>query len=164
MTPTKMAIVAAIVAIILVYISYYYRYPRDVSILQTSLPLFKESLLLEKQPIVIADRLGDIQQLRDAWFGYNIVRTVELPASEEGWYRNRFKYLVIQPTSDSEILLYPAGKIMIDGEPNPEETLLAIKAAAQQVVIVPIHWHVLMPTKTAPNAFGVHDLLSVLLP
>ena len=61
-----------IIILLIIYIRYYYSYPKDVAILQTTLNEFTMQILTEKQPIVIQDKVQDITELRKAWFNTNI--------------------------------------------------------------------------------------------
>jgi hypothetical protein len=153
---------AIVLIIAIVYLSYYYRYPKEVAILQTTLNDFTLPALLEKQPVVFQDRIQDITEVRKAWFGYNITYNTTL---EEGvWVRNRFKHLLIQPETDTELLLYPPHLKMVDGAPDPEEHLVAMQLSAKQLLILPLHWKVYVPAGGhSLRVIGVHDLITMFI-
>lgn len=144
------------------YVSYYYRPPKNLAVLQTTLPDFTFDLLLQRQPIVLYDRVADWDELKNAWFPSN--RTVvEQRGGEDVWHRNTYKYLFIQPVQDTEIFLYPAHKKLVDGRPPVDETLLTVKLKGAQVLILPYRWHYCIPGNSY-SVLGVHDLLTPWLP
>lgn len=162
-------VVALIVAII--YLSYYYRYPKnEVSVLQTTIDLFTMNLLSEKQPIVIQDAVGDIGELGALWFKYNIIRfgvvdsvNADSVNADSGFSQNKYKWLIFHPYEKTEILLYPACKPFVNGEPAADETILAIQLSAHQVLIVPFHWRYVVG-KWNGDSMGIHDYITYVLP
>lgn len=148
--------------LIYIYISYYYRYPTKVSILQSRLNEFDLNLLQEKQPIVLEDAIKEIEQLKKAWFKWNYSKKYSgyIP---EHWYRNNYKYLLIHPQEDTEIFLYPPTKLLNNGVPDPEETVIIIKLKAYQLLIVPYHWYTMIDTEKQIHFMGIHDILTPLL-
>jgi hypothetical protein len=151
-----------IVAVLFWYVLYYYWPPRQIAILQTTLAKFTFDLLLQRQPIVLYDRVSDWDELKRAWFPSNR-SVVESVAAGETWSRNSYKYLLIQPVQDSEVLLYPPFKKLVDGRPPTDETLLSIKLKAAQILILPYRWYYCMPTSSY-SQLGIHDLLTPWLP
>ena len=164
----KILIVIIVILITYVYVSYYYRYPKTVSILQTRLEDFSLQALLEKQPIVIQDLVKDMSELQNAWFKSNIIyNDVYESDHNDTWRKNRFKYLFLKPEhEDTEVLLYPAHLKMIDSNPDPDESILAIKLKKDQVIVIPIHWHYCISSlnSTLYTSFGVHDYITFVLP
>lgn len=154
------------------YIMYYYRPPKQIAILQTTLPDFTFDILLQRQPIVLYDRVADWDELKKAWFpsnrtevetNSNNANVVGATATDE-WIRNYYKYLFIQPVQDTEIFLYPAHKKLREGRPPTDETLLTIKLKSAQALILPYRWHYCVPSKITYSTFGIHDLLTPWLP
>jgi len=153
-----------ILAVILyIYISYYYRYPEKVSILQSSLNRFDLNLLQEKQPIILEDSVKDISQLKKAWFKWNFSKVYQ-GYTPEKWYKNNTKFLLIHPQEDTEVFLYPPIKPFKDGMPDPEETVIIIKLKAHQLLIVPYHWYTMIDIQKQVLFMGIHDLLTPFLP
>ena len=163
-------IVLLLIALVVigVYVSYYYCYPPEVSVVQTSLENFSFQIFMEKQPIVVQDKIQDISEVRKAWFGANITFNDVLKNNElngaPDWVRNRYKFLVLQPTEDTEIVLYPPHLKMIDGAPDPDEHLLAMRIRALQTLILPIHWRYHIAKNSAVKSIGVHDFVTPFLP
>lgn len=161
-TTTSIIIVLSVV-VLGIYISYYYRYPADVSIVQTSLANFSMQIFMEKQPIVVQDRVQNLTDIRKAWFGTNITFNDVLKNDGQAeWVRNRFKFLVLQPQEKTEIVLYPPHLKMVDGAPDPEEHLLVMKVDALQILILPLHWKYHIETKNIIS-IGVHDFITPFL-
>ena len=150
-----------IIALVVLYAAYYYRYPKTTSILQTTLDRFSMNLLLEKQPIVIQEGVHDLSVLRRLWFGSNIAYT-DVAVPNSSWTRNRYKFLLLQFGSPAEVLMYPAGKPMKNEVPPPQETLLAVQLSPHQVLIVPFHWSYMF-TEPEVRSLGVHDLVTFFL-
>ncbi len=158
--------VLIIIAILLyIYISYYYRYPSNVSIIQSALSYFDVNLLQEKQPIVLEDKIEDIQIFKKSWFKWNYTKYYQLPEQvPEKWYKNQYKYLIIQPQESIELYLCPANIKFVNDIPPAEETLIIMKLKAKQMVILPFHWKYMIQTYQPIYYLGVHDVLTPFLP
>ena len=133
-----------VVALLALYVwAAYYRAPPRVSVLQTSLEAFAVDALLQKQPLVIQDRVADLRELRRAWFALNPVK--HATAAAGAWSRVRSKWCLMQPTEDAEILLCPPRCAMVQEAgayvPHAEAHLIALPLAAGQVVVVPRRYH-----------------------
>lgn len=167
-------IFAFIIILFIVYIAYYYKYPKNISILQTTLRDFNFDMLREKQPIVIQDRVADIATLSSMWFSANSTAIFALSpspdVSDPVWIRNKYKYIAIHAPAEHacEVLLAPA-KTATDLQtqaPSEDATIVAIQLAADQVVLVPFHmlYAIVNENKKEVNAIGVHDLVTKFLP
>ena len=153
-----------IIILLIIYIRYYYSYPKDVAILQTTLNEFTMQILTEKQPIVIQDKVQDITELRKAWFNTNIGFTnVYVYSESPEWIRNKYKYLIIQPNEDLEILIYPPNQKSIDGNPDPEGHIVAVKLLVNQVIILPLHWKYHLEKQVKFKTMGVQDFISLFI-
>jgi hypothetical protein len=156
-------IILAVIALVVFYVSWYYRYPKEVSILQTSLEDFSFDMLRLKQPLVIHDRVADVERLVGMWFPHNIVR--QGSAVGPAWQRNRYKYMVMQGGAEPcDVYLYGAALPMgSDGAPDPEHALIAIHLEPLQILVVPRGMRYMCPEKQVA-VFGIHDLVTVWLP
>lgn len=154
--------ILVITAIILwLYVRFTYKVPNKVVILQTSLNDFDFKMLLEKQPIVIQDRVDNIQPIWDGWFKYNTKNVFEITADMD-WIRNRNKYMLIYALEDSEIMLcYPLCKLS-NKIPDTTEEIIAIKLYKGMSLIIPYRWY--FATNKSVYACGVHDIFTYLLP
>jgi hypothetical protein len=126
------------------YLWSYYRNPPHVSVLQTSLERFQIDALLQKQPLVVEDRVADLRELQHAWFRTNFVSyATAVPGT---WARVRSKWAVLHPREDAEILLCPASCTMTRDKgsapaPHPDAHLIAVPLKARQLVVVPRNYH-----------------------
>lgn len=159
-----------VLVLLVVYISYYYRYPRHTEILQTTLAEFKFDMLLSKQPIVIQDRVADIAAVRKAWFPSNIVREGAM-IPEDKWHTNNFKYAIIQSPSLPITLFFLGAHTALSKEdktPPTTATLTGIQLAPLQLAILPFKSHFLIQSEHAPlptvRTIGIHDYVTVLIP
>lgn len=167
-------IITIVVLIILIfaYVSYYYRYPSDMHILQTTLANFKFDMLREKQPIVIQDRVATLSDIEKLWFTYNSVTRFELAPSDPQnplWIANSYKFMVIHAAKgDCEVLLSHVNNIPDANGLMPEDAaIIAIQLATDQLVIVPLHMHYAICSSNKNNmcqCIGVHDILTRILP
>ena len=155
-----------IIVLIILYISSYYHYPQNTSILQTSVPQYNPDVLLQKQLLVIDDILANIDIVKEAWFSTNLSTRFSMTGSEI-WNNNMYKYLCMYAMTDGELFYFPASKnkrIGPDGAPLDDETIISINISAGQVVIVPRHYRYLIPEDMNVECLGIHDYVSYLLP
>ncbi len=151
-----------VVAIVIwLYVRFAYKVPPRVVILQSSLADFDLKMLLEKQPIVIHDRVENVQPIWDGWFRYNKKSSFEITPELE-WIRNRHKYMIVHGLDDSEIMLcYPLCKLN-NGVPDTSEEVITIKLYKGMSLIIPYRWY--FATNKPIYACGVHDLFTYMLP
>jgi hypothetical protein len=155
-------LLAVLVVLAAIYLSFYFRPPTTRAILQTSLARIKLDIFQQRQPLVFEDRVSSLQDLQGAWF-----RRISNPKVEwysgtpEVWMRNKHKYIFLQPQEDTEILiLHAGGKRAVDGSPKTEETLTAIPLMANQVVCLPFRtmYHL---TSDKVTLMAVHDWITL---
>jgi hypothetical protein len=144
-----------IIILLYIYISYYYRYPADTKILHADMNTFNSNLLYEKHPIVLLNNNNSLEELKKKIFQYSFSSSPKIVY--EQWNKNKYKYLIIQPTIESEIYLLPASK-----EVSEQETIITLQMKPDQLLILPFHWkyHITLPV----NSLGIHDLISWMLP
>lgn len=149
--------------IIYVYVSYYYRYPAIVKVLNTFEDEFNTSLMLEKQPIVVLDvHASTLAEFKETTVPYLFSKAkVHL---QYDWAKNRSKYLFIRATAPTDIHILPASKTLTaSNDPHPDETLITLQIKSTHVVILPLHWHYYSP-KTPLELLAVDDYISWILP
>ena len=163
-------ILLVIILIIIAYVYSYYKYPMNISILQTRPFEFNSDMLLEKQPIVIENNDSKLEELKSVFFRYNPNDVFNLSASDN-WHRNRYKYIALQLDSQGEVLLCPPASKMIQDKttgtliPDPSNTnLLAIQAKKGEIIIIPLHWSYLITNTLNVKCIGIHDLITFFLP
>lgn len=138
-----------------------YKVPSRVDILQSSLADFDPKMLLEKQPIVIQDRVDSMLPMCNNLFKYNRRSTFEITPELE-WIRNRHKFMLLHAMEDSEIMLcYPLCRAD-KGVPDTSEEVITIKLYKGMSLVVPYRWY--LATNRPIHACGAHDLFTYLLP
>lgn len=145
-----------IIFIILLYLYGYFVFPKNISILQTSLQEFDFSLLLMKQPIVIEDCVKDIVAVLKLWFSTNIIRDTTFN-QKHVWNINSFKYLFVYAIDDLEMYLYPPRHKIVADIPNSADPILAIKVKRHQSIIIPYRWKYNLKNIDSVKMYGVHD-------
>lgn len=169
MTTTRFVLILCIV-IICIYVYSYYQIPKDLVVLQSTLTSFQFDMLREKQPIVIHDRLPNLDTLRTYWFNVNKVQPQEYTSETAPvgqWNRNRYKYMVLHPMADCEIMVTLGNtSLLADGSPDPEKVVpVVMKMQSNQVVLLPFRSYWMMATSCEKiQAFGVHDWITYFLP
>lgn len=148
-------LILLLIIILYVYISYYYRYPTDTKIINANSDSFNSQLLYEKHPIVLLDNHKLLSDIKQNYFYLSSSSSIVIP--EQQWNKNNFKYLFIQPLTDTEIYLLPAFKNL-----SPDETIITLQMTPSQVLILPFHWKYSIASSV--NALGIHDLISWILP
>jgi hypothetical protein len=88
--------------LLIIYASLYYIIPSSLIILQTTLNNFNFDLLLEKQPLIIQDKIADVNQVISSWFKENIIEDINNTKNDD-WITNKHKYLYIQSDDETEI-------------------------------------------------------------
>jgi len=153
-----------IVIISIYYISWYYRLP-ELTLLQSSLNDFNLSLLLEKQPIIIQDRIKDFEPVCKAWFMSAFTNYLTESATSVDnpiWNVNKYKYKLIHPSEDIEVGI--CSSKLVDGIPPSDATLVIIKLKANMILILPYRIHyALMGNGDIPIAV-VNDIVTYFLP
>jgi hypothetical protein len=141
-----------------------------MNILQTTLRNFNFDMLREKQPIVIQDHVATLTSLSDMWFKYNTIASFDLSASlveNPHWIRNAYKFLVIQPKNDCELLIASArDRPDANNIMSEDAAIVAIQMTAGRVFIVPLHMHyaIVCNGSGSCQCIGVHDILTRILP
>lgn len=144
-----------LIVVLYVYISYYYRYPPNTKILQADSDKFDSNLLYEKHPIILLHNTKTLTELKQTYFTYLISGNADIKVGE--WNKNKFKYLLIQPTIPCEIHTLPAHKTL-----TADETLITLQLNPTQVLILPFHWNVY--TDSEIHTLGIQDYLSYFFP
>jgi hypothetical protein len=153
-----------LIFVAIIYIYSYYKLPKELILLQTSLSRFQFDMLREKQPIVIHDRLPNLDAIHRLWFQTNRVSHTKYPENNP-WQRNRYKYLVLHPKKDCEIMVVLGNtNLLEDGAPDPETAMpVVLQMKSDQMVILPFRslW---MSSASDIHAIGVHDWITYFLP
>jgi hypothetical protein len=149
-----------ILIILILYSLCYFIYPTSIIILQTTLNEFNFNQLLQKQPLVIGDKIADVNTLLESWFGPNIINIYN--PYQYIWNMNNYKYMFIYSQEDTEILLLQAGKKLINNNPDNKDTILAIKLYKNQSLIIPFKWHFYYDKQNI-KIYGIHDYITYMI-
>lgn len=156
------------IAVLAIYLRSYFTYPKNTSILQTSMKDFRFDQVLQKQLLVIEDTkcTKDVDIICEAWFRFNAITRFDLMGSDV-WHTNRYKYVILQAHDSGEVFFFPASNRNIDekGVPLEGENVLAIQMSAGQSVIVPLRWRYMIPIEYSHTikCVGIHDIISYFL-
>ena len=154
-------VVAIIAILIYVYVSFYYRYPENIKVINAYENNFNTTLLLEKQPIILLDNpYPKLEIAKQQILPYLFSKNIEyIPLI---WNKNPSKYLFITTDKDTEIHLLPSSKKLYNMQPSPEDVLITLQIIPSQIVILPFHWHYYSASDL--NILGVDDYISWVLP
>lgn len=147
--------------IISLYVRFAYKVPAKIMILQSSVNDFKPSLLLEKQPIVVQDRIENIKPIWDNIFKLNI-KTEFMITPEMEWIKNKYKFMMLHSKEDCEVLVCPPNCKTNGNVPDVSEQVIAIKLYKHMSLIVPYRWYLSINKEV--HACGSHDLITYFLP
>lgn len=148
-------LIIILLIIVLIYAYCYYIFPKEVSILQTDLTNFNFNLLSARQPIVISDFIQDPSEVIKSWFNYNIINPDNNDNNNDDWKHNNYKYLFINATQDTEVIIYKAEITKIN--PKPEDNIIIIKLQKNQSLILPFKWKYY---SNNINKWGIDDLIT----
>lgn len=143
--------------IIIIYICCYFIFPPDILILQTNISDFNFSSLITRQPIVIGDYLQEPEKLVQLWFNTNFKTSLN-PTND--WVQNKNKYLFINASKDTEIIIYKA--TIFSYIPNEDDKIIAIKLKKSQSLILPYRWNYYLNPDDV-SIWGINDVITSFL-
>ncbi len=146
-----------IIIIILIYICCYFIFPTDILILQSNISDFNFSSLISRQPIVLVDYLQEPEKLINLWFNYNFINHLN-PIDD--WIHNKNKYLFINASEDTEIIIYKS--TIFQYIPNENDKIIAIKLQKSQSLILPYRWNYYLNSNQV-SIWGINDLITSFL-
>jgi len=145
------------IIIIIIYICCYFIFPPDILILQTNISDFNFSSLITRQPIVISDYLQEPEKLVQLWFNTNFKTSLN-PTND--WVQNKNKYLFINASKDTEIIIYKA--TIFSYIPNEDDKIIAIKLKKSQSLILPYRWNYYLNPDDV-SIWGINDVITSFL-
>lgn len=154
----KILLIILFVAVVYTYC--YFIFPSHISILQTSLQDFDFNLLLNRQPVVIEDKIKDVRSVLSSWFSPNIIEDIQFD-KKRTWNINFHKYLFCYATDDADILLYPPGNKVVNDVPDNREPIIAVKLKKGQSLVIPYRWYYNAPNNI--KLYGIHDYITYIL-
>lgn len=123
-----MLLYIVIILLILFYFQCSLKKKTDIQILQTSLNNFSDSLLYEKYPILIYDKIVNSKDLLSTIFKYQY--TFKKEEKYELYNKNRF--LIIYNNNDKDITISIS---------NKNDIYVDIKLKQNNVIILPAFWY-----------------------
>lgn len=151
-----------IIICIIFYIYCYFVFPKNISILQSSLDEFNFNMLLKRHPLVIEDTVKDILSLLKLWFSPNIVQNINYDPKRL-WNINSHKYLYVYSLENTEILIYPPTKKVVNDLPDNTEPIISIKLKKYQSLVIPYRWYYNINDIDKLKLYGIHDYITYLL-
>jgi len=152
--------IISIIFILLILYSYlYFIHKEDIVLHQTNIYNFDFSLLYNKQPIIIEDRVKELDSILSLWFTQNIVHKYLLV--DELWKKNNYKYTIIYALNDTEITIsHPYTNLEIDDSNYP---LTTIKLKNNMFMIIPFKWKYYIKNINDVYVYGIHDYVTYIL-
>lgn len=152
-----------IILLILLYASLYYLYNNEFSIYQVNIENFDFELLYKKQPIVISEKITNIDNVIDNWFNYNIIYNLD---NNYIWGKNKYKYLFVisKDNEPVEISLCNPNSHIINGVtgvtrvPRQDSNISTIKLD-NKGLIIPFNWYYYISGNA--NIYGIHDYITI---
>ena len=152
-----------IILLILLYASLYYLYNNEFSIYQVNIENFDFELLYKKQPIVISEKITNIDNVIDNWFNYNIIYNLD---NNYIWEKNKYKYLFVisKDNEPVEISLCNPNSHIINGAtrvtrvPRQDSNITTIKLD-NKGLIIPFNWYYYISGNA--NIYGIHDYITI---
>jgi hypothetical protein len=152
-------IISFVFIIIILYSFLYFIHNEDIVLHQTNIYNFDFSLLHKKQPIIIEDRVKDIESIISSWFAPNIIHKYLL--IDEIWKKNNYKYTIIYALYDTEITIsHPNTNLDVYDETYPLST---IKLKNNMFIIIPFKWKYNIDNINNVDVFGIHDYITYIL-
>ena len=158
-----------IILLILLYASLYYLYNNEFSIYQVNIENFDFELLYKKQPIVISEKITNIDNVIDNWFNYNIIYNLD---NNYIWEKNKYKYLFViskdnepveislcNPNSQMTKMPHIVNDIRgIHNVPHQDSNITTIKLD-NKGLIIPFNWYYYISGNA--NIYGIHDYITI---
>lgn len=152
---SKALLIIAVIMILAVYLRYYTKAPLEVSVLQIRASAFRPEMLMEKQPIVIEDRVVDSRQLARHALKYYTVYSSFRPSlllTQNAEVRTYAAATLVSPKHR----VYPPGnrrsgedRFLLRARPlkksDPKKSsnnVIDFYLRVHQVLVLPTHWAV----------------------
>ena len=143
-----------IILLIVLYSSLYFIFKEEIVIQQINKNNISLDILINKQPIVIEDKLTkkEINNL----FNYNII---EYSTYNKIWERNQYKYLLIYALNNTNIFISNPKKLKFE-TPTENDTVIDIQLKKDQTLIISFKWYYSLIEKEDVKIYGIHDYIT----
>lgn len=147
-----------IIIIIFFVIKYYLNYKKDYTIIQTFLKNIKSNdIFFEKYPIVIYDKIVDINEIMKSLFSYLYLTKKNKIYKKNKFIFNKSKFLIIYPENNTMIdIINPKYDI---SKNNFEYVTIQLKR--KQISIMPFRW-IVKPYDDL-NCIELDDIITLFL-
>lgn len=143
-----------IILLIVLYSSLYFIFKEEIIIQQINKNNISLDILINKQPIVIEDKLTE-KEINNL-FNYNII---EYPAYNKIWERNKYKYLLIYALNDTNIFISNPKKLKFE-TPTENDIVIDIQLKKNQTLIISFKWYYSLIEKEDIKLYGIHDYIT----
>ncbi len=125
----------------------------ELVVIQTTLASFTPELLLEKSPIVISDRVIDVNELIASSFRYMHASAKTITVTLDNQVKNKYKYIVLHSPAQgcSVQLVHPLSASMTT----------QIILHPHTVLVIPMSYVYTVHDALPEAAIGMHTVLSV---
>lgn len=165
---TKKLAVAVAVLLLVIYLRFYMQVANTVKIVQLSLSELNPGVLMQKNPIIIEERIVNPLSLLQTVFKYMYVYK-HVKAIEEGdpsvFRQNRARFMIIASKADdcSVQILNPkfaSGGVSSDGGES-EPPYVDIRLHANMCMVLPHKWWYRLPEPNYISTIALEDTVSL---
>lgn len=147
-------LVLIITLLIVLYSSLYFIFKEEITIQQIQKNNISLDILINKQPIIIEDKLNK-KEINDL-FKYNII---EYPNVNNIWNRNQYKYILITAINNTNIFISNPKKIKFE-TPNEKDIVIDIQLKKNQSLILSFKWYYSLINNEDIEIYGIHDYIT----
>jgi hypothetical protein len=177
---SRFLLVAAVLVFFLLFLRYYAKAPREASVIQVRVGKFHPDMLMDKHPILIEDRVLDVNQLMRTTLRYYYLfgrhrKNVKIVAIEDV-RRDKLSNGQIQTTNlittyasatfvspvrkkhntDTRYMLRASNKRVKDSPP------IDFRLHASQVIVLPPNWTISVPPEFPPVQVSIAEAYDIL--
>lgn len=134
----KVVLAASLLVLALLNVRYYLRVSPDLRVLQPTLQALSPDLLREKQPVVLAERIVDHEQLLRANFRYEYFLARKSTTEVAKSTPCRAKYTVLFHDFQHD---FQRSQVQVDiSHPIDKSQVVRVLLDARQTLVLPAHW------------------------
>lgn len=155
-----------IALLVIGYARYFVTYNSHIEFIQSDLSKLNSTHLLEKNPIIIQDRIVNIDSLFGSLFKFLYVHKKELEpsiAAAQNPYRNKSRFAVIYMKEDGSIhLSHPTWVKKDTANNNNNYKYIEIPLKKNQVAVIPTFWYFKLQTPETTDVYLLNGIASLL--
>lgn len=161
---TKKLLIALAALVIFVYLRFYMSVSSNVKITQLSLTELSHSILMEKNPIIIEERIVNPISLLQTVFKYMYVykRVKEVEDGDGLKFRqNRARFMILSSKIDDCSVQIQNPNVSVEDTASPP--YVDVRLHANMTMILPYKWWYRLPTPQYVSSIALEDVLSLTL-